>query len=385
MVLITISLCVLSTVQSQKNWKNYFDQKYSSLCGSAGSTFREYYLQLSKSGNVYDLMELSKMVHPLMDMYIATQNEAYLNDEIKIINNVLSTAAVSKFIPGNQYKFKDDCLSWISKTIGSAYLSENEVSEGYTFRYITQFLYEIKKTGWINHSGKNRDWYNATLQFVEKNIWEKWINRSIKSKGKPYGIFSGSRTHMASHWAHVGLFLKELTNDPVIKAQCQDVVNMFDLLLKRNLKYNSKFPDAYVWNSTWDNVDGTQAQTSPVPDIQDVSHGNHVISYIAAAKRYKNPNWTDEHIRHFCNTIKQVLFRESTLTFADYVDGSASIYRPGWGNSQSEGWVSLGLFDQQTHNVYLDFALRRVDLLEKYTQEMEYYANLALIEYLQSH
>ena len=51
------------------------------------------------------------MVHPLMDMYIATQNEAYLNDEIKIINNVLSTAAVSKFIPGNQYNFKDDCLS----------------------------------------------------------------------------------------------------------------------------------------------------------------------------------------------------------------------------------------------------------------------------------
>lgn len=385
MVLITISLCVFLNAHAQKNWVSYFDQKYTSLCRSE-TTFREDYLQLSTSGNQYDFMRLSNMVAPLMNMYAATQNEEYLNDEIRIINNVLSTAAVTKSIPGNKYKLKDDYLGWICRTpgTGAVYYSETDLYEGYLFRYIVQFLYEIKKTGWINRSGENKDWFNTTLQFIEKNIWEKWISRSMISYAAPYATFLGSRTHMASHWAHIGLFLKELTDKPVIKTQCQDVVNMFDLLLKRNLKYNPKFPDAYTWNSTWDNVQGTHAQAASPSTIQDVSHGNHVIAYIATAKRYNNPNWTAENIRAYCNTVKEVIFRESTVTFTDNVDGSASISRPGWGNSQCEGWVLLGLFDQQTLNIYLDFALRRQDLLQTYTQEMEYYANLALIDHLQN-
>ena len=70
------------------------------------------------------------------------------------------------------------------------------------------------------------------------------------------------------------------------------------------------------------------------------------------------------------------------MTFTDNVDGSLSSDRPGWGNSQADGWLKLSLFDQQTLNLYLDFALQREDLLIKYGQELEYYAGLALIEYL---
>ena len=187
---------------------------------------------------------------------------------------------------------------------------------------------------------------------------------------------------MASHWAYIGLVLKEITNNPVIKSQCKDVVNMFDLLLKRNLRADPNFPEAFIWNSNWDNVDGTQAQTSPPPSIQDVSHGNHVIAYIAISKRLNNPNWTNADIMGFCNTIKRIIYNKSSMTFTDNVDGSLSSDRPGWGNSQADGWLKLSLFDQQTLNLYLDFALQREDLLIKYGQELEYYAGLALIEYL---
>lgn len=76
------------------------------------------------------------------------------------------------------------------------------------------------------------------------------------------------------------------------------------------------------------------------------------------------------------------MFKRKTITFTDNVDGTASISRPGYGNSQAEGWVMLSLFDTETLNIYLDFALRQVPMLEKYGQEMEYYANLALIEFL---
>jgi hypothetical protein len=187
---------------------------------------------------------------------------------------------------------------------------------------------------------------------------------------------------MASHWAFIGLILKEITDKPEIKTQCQDVITMYDLLLKRNLKPHPNFPDAYTWNSTWDNVDGTQAESPPSPAVQDVSHGNHVLAYIALSKRLNNPNWTNENIMGFCNSIKQVLYNKTTMSFYDNVDGSVSELRPGQGNSQADGWLKMGLFDQQTLNIYLNFALQREDLLIKYGQELQYYASLALIEYL---
>lgn len=366
---------------AQKNWQYYFDQKYTSLCWS-GTTIRENYQRISTSGNAYDFMGLSDIASSLMYMYVATQNEEYLNDEIKIINNVLSTAAVSKLIPGNQYPFKDDYLTWISRTRGYSYNNEATLYEGYIFRYITQFLYEIKKSGWVSRSGNNRDWYNSTLQFIEKNIWEKWITRSKKINSNPYGIFLGSRTDMASLWAFIGLVLKELTEKTEIKNQCHDVVNMYDTLLKRNLTFNPNFPDAYTWNSNWDNVEGTQGKLDPPPEIQDASHGNQVIAYIAISKRLNNPNWTNENIMPFCNTVKHVLFQKSTFTFADNVDGSASDSRPGWGNSNADGWLKLSLFDTETLNLFLSFAYQRQDLLVKYGQELQYFATLAFIEHV---
>ena len=378
--MIILALFVFTNTQSQKNWQKYFDQRYTSLCAS-GITFRENILLKSTSGNAYDFMSLSSTADALMNMYVATKNEEYLNDEIKIINNIISTAAVSKSIPGNVYTLKDDYLGWVSRTPGHAFNNETVVAEGYIFRYIVQFLYEIKKTGWKDRSVENNDWYNRTLQFIEKNSWEKWISRSLRSKAKPYGVFLTTRTHMGSHWAFTGLILKEITDKPEIKTQCQDVINMYDTLLKRNLHPNLSFPDAYVWNSTWDNVDGTQAEPTPSPSIQDVSHGNHVTAYIAMSKRFNNPNWTNEDIMRFCNTIKQVIYNKSKMTFSDNVDGSPSADRPGWGNSQADGWLKLALFDQHTLNIYLNFALQREDLVTKYG-ELYYYANLALIEHL---
>lgn len=379
--MIIAGLFIFTSTQSQKNWQKYFDQKYNGLCGS-GTTFRENFLLKSTSGNVYDFMGLSETADALMNMYVATENEEYLNDEIKLINNVIATANVSKLIPENEYVLKDDYLGWTSKTPGHAFNNETVVAEGYLFRYIVQFLYEIKKTGWKDRSVANSDWYHGTLQFVEKNLWEKWISRSLRSKARPYGTFLSSRTHMGSLWAFTGLILKEITDKPEIKTQCQELVDMYDLLLKRNLKPNPDFPNAYVWNSTWDSVDGTQAEPTLLSSIQDVSHGNHVTAYLALSKRLNNPNWTDEDIMKVCNTIKQVVYNKNKMTFSDNVDGSPSEDRPGWGNSQADGWLKLALFDQHTLNLYLNFALQREDLVMQYGPELQYYADLTLIEYL---
>lgn len=372
----------VDNVKAQEDWKTLFDQRYASICSST-ETKREVYLNKSRSGDSFDFMSISNILDALQCMYLSTGEDTYRNDLIKIINNIISTAQVSKDIPGNVYNYKDQYLSWTSKNRLNTYNNETPLFEGYVFRFITQFIYNLHKSGWTNLSAENKNWYNLTLQFIEKNIWEKWITRSNKINNKPYTIFLRSRTHMGAHGAFIAFFLKDITTDPVIKTQCFDLYNMFDLLLKRNLNSNPVFPSAYIWNSSWDDVSETQAK--PVTDVvlQDVSHGNHVLSYITTTKQMGNPNWGDNEIDSLCNTLKLVVYDNKNIFFSDMVDGSASSSRPGWGNSQSEGWIKLSWFDKDVWNLYIDFAFReRYGIMRQQDMEIPYYANLLYTEYL---
>ena len=381
-VLFIAILIISSNAKAQKNWKNLFDQEYESLCTSTETT-REYYLNISKSGDSFDFMTISNILDALQCVYLSTGEESYRNDLIKIINNILSTAQVSKNIPENKYEYKDDYLSWTSKNRLNSYNNEALLYEGYIFRFITQFIYNLHEEGWVNLSAENQSWYDQTLQFIEKNVWEKWITRSNEINKKPYTIFLRTRTHTSSHWAYMGLFLEEITADPVIRQQCIELYNMYDLLLKRNLKSNPTVPQAYVWNCSWDDVSGTQANVVNDVVLQDVSHGNHVLSYLTAAKKMGSSNWSDSEMDSLCNTLKLVVYNKETISFADMVDGSASISRPGWGNNQAEGWIKLSWFDDTVRNIYIDFAFRQeYGLLRSQDMELQYYANLLYAEYL---
>lgn len=379
-VLSVITLLLVLQGQSQRDWKDFFDKKYTSFCTST-QTYREMYQTLSKSPDAYKFMEMSETVDALLNMYIATRDAEYRNDEINIIDNILATAAVSKSIPGNIYPLKDDYLGWTSKTPENLYNNETDLFEGYVFRYIVHFLYELKKDGWANSSAKNNLWYTKVLTFVEKNIWEKWVSRSMKSHAMPYATFLRTRTHMASHWAYIGILLKELTQNSTIKTQCTEMYNMFDVLLKRNLRPNKKFPNAYIWNSTWDDVTGTQATSSGYDLIQDVSHGNHVISYITIAKRLGNTNWSDEEMSGFAHTVKEGLYNQHAMVFSDNVDGTSG---SGNGTFQSDGWVKLGYYDHEVLMLYSAYAVRQEFMVRSFGMELQYYADLLLIERLLS-
>ncbi|HTN09003.1 hypothetical protein [Agriterribacter sp.] len=369
-------------VMAQKNWKVLFDQEYSAICTST-ETIREYYLNKSISGDSFDFMTISNILDALQCMYLSTGEDTYRNDLVKIINNILSTAKVSKNIPGNIYEYKDNFLSWTSKNTLNSYNNEAPLYEGYIFRFITQFIYNLHQSGWTSLSAENQSWYNQTLQFIEKNIWGKWISRSNEINKKPYTIFLRTRTHTSSHWAFIGFFLKEITVDPLIRTQCIEMHNMYDLLLKRNLKSNPAVPQAYVWNCSWDDVSGTQANVVDEVVLQDVSHGNHVLSYLTVSKKMGNPNWSDSEIDSLCNTLKLVVYNKKEISFADMVDGSPSLSRPGWGNNQAEGWIKLSWFDKEVWNIYVDFAFRQeYGIMRQQNMELQYYANLLYTEYL---
>src|SRR5690606_3685297 len=118
--------------------------------------------------------------------------------------------------------------------------------ESYSFFYITQFLYILQDIGWVSESQKNKIWWEQTLSFVEENVWNKWLERSISTKGKNYWYFLRQRTHMGSHWAGIAMYLGALTKNQEIKNQTKEVQRQYDLLLKRNLRTVNKIGRAHV-------------------------------------------------------------------------------------------------------------------------------------------
>jgi hypothetical protein len=335
-----------------------------------GISWKNKALALSKSTNSYHFMSLRRTFGALNAVISFTQNPDLIKEQIKLIDNLIHTAEVSKDVPNNKYRFKDDFKGWVSKQNNVTKNIEVPLYESYSFFYITQFLYLVKKDGWVHKSQKNRHWWEKTLAFVEKNEWEKWYKRSYKIHHKHYRIFLRSRTHMGSHWAGIAMYLNALTNNPNIKKQTKSLVSQYDLLLKRNLR---TVGDRYVWNSTYDNVKGTDAKKIQANHIQDVSHGNQVVSYIVAAYEFGNPDWTLDDIHKLCNTLKYI-YNNSTNRFADLVNGSSSTSRPGWGNFVADGWIKLARYDDKVRAIFEKF--EKTDICKKYNHGLEFKANL---------
>ncbi len=324
-------------------------------------------LRLSKSKNSYHFMRLRRAFGTLNAIVSTSQDSYSIKQQKILIDNVIHSAKVSKKIPHNRYRFKDKYKGWVSRKNNGTKNIEVPLYESYSFFYITQFLYYLKEDGWVHKSPKNKRWWKKTLAFVEKNEWKKWYTRSYKIHHKHYRIFLRSRTHMGSHWAGVAMYLHVLTNNPKIKKHTKTLVKQYDRLLKRNLKTKG---DRYVWHSTYDNVRGTDAKGIHANHIQDVSHGNQVVSYIVAAYELGNPDWTRDNIHKLCNTLKYIYNKRSN-SFADNVDGSSGSPR---GNFVEDGWVKLARYSDKVKAIFKRFKKSRN--YSRYNPGPEYDANL---------
>ena len=335
-----------------------------------GVTEEEQAEDKSKGNDAYKFMSLRKTIGALNAMISSTGEAYWINQQIKIIDNLIQTAKTSSDIPDNR-TFRDDFRGWISLTKDQSYLNEVPLYESYSFFYIMQFLFLIRNNGWKKRTDSNKLWWNNTLAFVEKNIWTKWYERSSLTFKNHYRYFLRSRIHMGSHWAGLAMYLNTLTSDKQIQSQTALLVQQYDTLLKRNLKISQ---NGYIWNSTYDNVEGTFAVSSSTNIIQDVSHGNHVVSYIIAAYELGNNNWTLADINKLSYTLKAFMYDRLNNVFHDNVDGSSSENRPGWGNFVADGWIKLAAYDEAVKDIFRKFETTK--MLEKYNQEFEFKANL---------
>lgn len=316
----------------------------------------------SKSGNSYDLMSLRNYLGGLNILIEKSSSDAYIRLQCKIIDNIIGSSEVSSSIENNK-TYKDYYSGWIATETnelnkGTQY-REVPLFESYSFFYITQFLYIIKNNGWVDQSKGNSDWWYQTLSFIEKNGWEKWYVRSLKATGNHYWYFLRSRTHMGSHWAGTAMYLEKITTNFSIRRQCAKLVTDYDLLLKRNLRSSPTVSQTYIWNSTYDNTTGTNAAETDRPIIQDVSHGNHVVSYIVASYELGSSTWTHADILKLCNTFKEVIYDKRNNKLSDNVDGSSDSRMPGRGYFIADGWAKLGKYDDEIATILFHLINKR--------------------------
>ncbi|HMY83618.1 MAG: hypothetical protein KDC31_13815 [Saprospiraceae bacterium] len=293
----------------------------------------------------------SKVLLNANNMLIAkTWDSTLVNYQIYIINNIINSARLSSGMYGNNGN-PDDYLGWMEFADGI----EKPLYESSPLGYIVQFLYMLQENGWKDKLPENKIWWERVLNFVEIHEWKKWGERSYYK----YAHYIRKRNYMGANWAIVALYLKKLSSNQELITQYNEVLDIYNTLLKRNLKPNPNHPDAYIWNSSWDDLSGIWVQgiTPDTVDLQDVAHANSIINYIIAAYETGEADWTIVDIQRMCNTAKNVIYDPVTNNFVRNIDGTDIDLNNGssaFGNV-GDGWVKLSKYDPGVKAVMKEF------------------------------
>jgi hypothetical protein len=297
-------------------------------------------------------------------MYEATGKTDYLDRTLLYIENTMSTARPSSEISDSQ--FDDDYLGWPNRShpAGARDGYEYPLFESYCYRYVATILRLIKADDDVFTDPDYRERYDNILAFTQIHMWEKWATRGMSNL---YRV----NTHMASHWARIGLNLSLIVEDPEKAAEYREVFDHFnhDLpnyssSMRDQIRPNPQDEQAYWWNANWESFS--------MPG-QDVSHGNAVVSFMVEAHDV-GEEWNDEDMAALVRLLDRVIW-PSSGEYAEYLDGSGN--GNGWFN---DGFVNLGRFDEalqerlESHTVgrgtqlYGNLALNAKKLLEPEVQ-----------------
>jgi hypothetical protein len=287
-------------------WQAQFDDR-------DADTFRTA-TQLTTSTDSSDYYDAAYYVDAYTSMWEATSKTRYLDRAIALVNNMISRSRPSSSLGSG---FHDGYRGWVTRRSD---VSGQEVPlyESYMWRYVTRLIRVMPTTGTY---GDDRA---RILAFTEKNIFDKWMAR-----GASANVYR-SRTHMAAHWAYIGLELSRTTRSASRRAAALAVATNVDRnlpnsssSLRAQMRTSPSHPGAYLWCAEW-------GRSSPP---QDVGHGNGVISYIAEAYTL-GKDWTQSDMEKFGGTLKVI------SPNAESVDGSGN--DTGW---WPDGWVKLGRAD----------------------------------------
>jgi len=343
--LISIALTFLNLRSFGQNFDHYYKNKLEITLGEKGGKNNpDYLLNLAKVGNPNNFLVISYFINSNNVNYQRTRDNKYLNYNLKLLKVLASSG--EKVNKSNKWVARVSKKDINYKMDGKEFM----LYEGYLFRYVLEFLYISKQ----NISASDR---SLILQFCETNFL-KWHNRSIDQHGD-LSLFLGARIHMGALWGNTALFLKNMSDNSAVRMKASQVYSLFNKALKNNLKvYKSGNYSCYVWNSTYD-VDLTKYLSSDSfrswnknAEIQDISHGNHIIQFVIDCVKQNEKGWSNRDLAFFSNTLRFNLWNKSS--FNSLVNGgkatSPELFKSFW--KVSDGWMKLIQYDSSLKSIF---------------------------------
>lgn len=323
-------------LMSVSSWQARFDEDTTD-----NTTDRD----LSRSPDSFSFYQLSYSIDALASMYEATGQRRYADRALDDVENMIASAR-----PSRDLGIDDPYLGWVSNQNGSTG-EQVPLYESYAWRYVTRLL-RVVRDGGLDRDAAVRARTDRILAFTERNIFDKWYSRG------PAETIYRSRTHMSTHWASIALDLDRLTPDPARRPRYQQVVSDIDDhlpnypgSLRAQMRPSPQEPSAWIWSDVWGDTSG----------VQDVSHGNAVMSYVVES-RDVGGSWSAEELRRFQRTLSAFVLGRGDRYPAN-VDGS------GKGNGWiADGFVKLGRYDPALQAALQDYGV----------QNSQFYASMAV-------
>jgi hypothetical protein len=286
-----------------------------------------------------------------LDMWRATGNNQYLDELIQMAYNMINKSRFVAIGNGSTY------YGWPGVTPRDA--PENDIVypigvplwESYAFRYFTTMLRIMKDSPVLLASAHNngnftgttyQNVYDYLLSWIEKHMWEKW---KVSGLGNLYR----SNTHMASHWARIGMDLHYCTNNQeyyevfanITFAGFPSGTSYIGANFQDQLRINTSVPSAYDWSATWFN------QVSP----QDTDHAGDIIVWVAESFDI-GYYWTQTDIDRFASTFKDVMWlnkNSEPMLLEPFVNGAGT--PTDVAGYKAYGWWSMARWNDDLYNL----------------------------------
>ncbi len=281
-------------------------------------------LAKSKSANEnQEYYFLGYYVDAYVSMWQATGDNTYLDYALTLIENTMDDA-VNVSVNGRTFK------GWPTDPNHSQPSSYgHSLWESFMFRFVASLMRIMDRSPNLRATANYQSRYDSILNFTIENIWNKWEHNGV-------GNFYRINTHMASHWARIGMELYLITGEAKYK-EVFDNISHGTMVnrpsnLRNQLRSNPNVPSAYTWNQNWDSG-----------GIQDTSHAGAIVSFWVEAYE-TDMYWDQNDIDALISTLVNVIWPESKGDkFNENVDGTG-------GNAYSgrlHEWLHLGAYSQE--------------------------------------
>ena len=201
--------------------------------------------------------------------------------------------------------------------------------DSYYWRHVATLTRILHQSPKLRETAAYQAAYEELLAFSEAHIWDRYEADGLHN-------FYRSRTHMASHWARIGMELFTITGKAKYKAVFDNI--SFGTMVNRpsNLREQLFMHDtvttAYQWDMEWGVPQGAA--------LQDTSHGGAVVSFWVLANDL-GMYWTADDIEAVQSTLVNLVWPPSEGSdFFDLVDGTGE-EQPG----RLHEWLTLGRYD----------------------------------------